>query len=78
MKITYDKVRDVAYFQILEIENDTGVVTHTEDVSDGVYVDYTADERVFGIEILDLSEKIPVKELLSAHKLKARYQARAG
>jgi uncharacterized protein YuzE len=47
MRITYDTQVDVLYIRFIE-----ATVT-TEHVAEGVAVDYTADGRIAGIEILD-------------------------
>lgn len=36
------------------------------EVSEGINVDMTADNRIVGIEVLDASEKIPLRSLLSS------------
>lgn len=47
MKITYDSEVDVLYFQFL----DTTVTT--EHLAEGIAVDYDAEGRLAGIEVLD-------------------------
>ena len=51
MKITYDAEVDALYIRFL----DTTVTT--EHVADGIAVDYAADHRIAGIEILDARKR---------------------
>lgn len=60
MKIHYDKKVDALY---IELGNETpeGVI----ELSEGVNIDTTADEKIVGIEILNASKKIDLKTILS-------------
>lgn len=58
MKIYYDKEVDVAYIE-LSSEKPDGVVESKE----GVHLDITADNRIVGIEFLDVSKKISLSSL---------------
>lgn len=60
MKIYYDKEADAAYIE-LSTEKPQGVV----EVSEGINVDMTADDKIIGIEVLDASEKISLKSLFT-------------
>ena len=60
MKISFDPEADALYIQF-----QTGKIKHTRKVSDGVMVDIAKDGRVFGIEILDASRRIPRRQLTS-------------
>jgi uncharacterized protein YuzE len=51
VKITYDAEVDALYIRFL----DTTVTT--EHVADGIAVDYAADHRIAGIEILDARKR---------------------
>ena len=51
MKITYDSDVDVLYIRFLE------TTVTTEHVAEGIAIDYAADGRVAGIEILDASAR---------------------
>jgi uncharacterized protein YuzE len=60
MKVYYDKKADAVYLE-LSAEKPDGVV----EITDGVNLDTTSDNRVVGIEILDASRRIPLSSLLS-------------
>ena len=59
MKITYDKEADVMYIQIREAEHGS-----TREVAPGLILDLDPTGEVTGIELLYVSERIPIKELL--------------
>ncbi|MGD2250565.1 MAG: DUF2283 domain-containing protein [Candidatus Methanofastidiosia archaeon] len=58
MKITYDPKIDVVYIQFQE-----GEYTISKEIGDGIVVDYTEDKKVMGIEILEVSQKMPLKNI---------------
>lgn len=58
MKVTYDPVADAMYIYF----SDEKKSTRTEEVSDDLMVDYSGKELI-GIEVLDVSKKLPKKEL---------------
>ncbi len=60
MKISYDPKVDAAYIYFLGNKKST----RTEEISEGLLVDYNGSDLV-GIEILDVSKKLPKKELKS-------------
>jgi uncharacterized protein YuzE len=53
MFLTYDEQADAVYVQFARTS-----VARTEELSDGVAVDYDADGRAVGVESLDVSEGI--------------------
>ncbi len=59
MKVYYDKKTDSIYIELSQKRPD-GVVEMTE----GVNLDTTSDNKIVGIEILNASQKISVKSLL--------------
>ncbi len=60
MRITYDKMADAAYIQLMEVDNRRGIVEHSERTKRGeVIVHFTKEGKIFGIEILDASELLP-------------------
>ena len=59
MKITYDSEVDVLYFQFLE-----AAVT-TEHLAEGIAVDYDAEGRLAGIEVLDALKRFQDPRVLS-------------
>ena len=58
MKIFYDKETDSAYIELSQ-EAPTGVV----EVSDGVNIDTTDNNKIVGIELLNASTKFSVDTL---------------
>ena len=60
MKISYDQETDAAYIQLSE-QKPSGVV----EMAEGVNLDVTEDGKIVGIEILDATQKIPLKSLFS-------------
>jgi uncharacterized protein YuzE len=59
MKIYYDKETDAAYLELSQ-ETPEGAIEMTE----GVNLDTTKDNRIVGIEILNVSKKISLESLL--------------
>ena len=62
MKIIYDKKADAVYIQLSELQPD-GVV----EISEGINIDTTGDNKLVGIEILDASNKLDLQTILSYH-----------
>jgi len=58
MKINYDKEIDAAYIQLSDLRP-TGVV----EIAEGVNLDVTESDQVVGIEILNVTQKFPLKSL---------------
>ncbi len=52
MKVQYDPAADAMYLRLAE-----GQVVGGDEVRDGVVLDYDADGRVLGVEILNLSRR---------------------
>jgi len=57
MRITYDSEVDALYIRFIE----TSVTT--EHVAEGIAVDYAADGRIAGIEILDARQRFGAPEV---------------
>ena len=55
MKFEYSKDEDALYIYFKEVE-----VSRSEDVDEGIIIDYDALDDVVGIEILDASSRIDV------------------
>lgn len=53
MKIEYDPKADAMYIRLL-----AGEVADSDEVREGVVLDYDADGRVIGIEMLDVSRRV--------------------
>ncbi|HDZ01705.1 MAG TPA: DUF2283 domain-containing protein [Nitrospirae bacterium] len=60
MKVYYDKEVDALYIKLGNKTPD-GVT----EISEGVNIDTTSDDRIVGIEILDASKKIDIKTIMS-------------
>jgi uncharacterized protein YuzE len=58
MKITYDPKIDAIYIQFQEEEYNI-----SKEIGDGIVLDYTKDGKVIGIEILEVSQKMPLKNI---------------
>jgi len=60
MKVYYDAAANAVYLELSKEQPD-GVI----EISEGVNLDTTKDNRVVGIEILNASERIPLASRLS-------------
>ena len=58
MKIEYSKAADALYVYFREIE-----VARSEDIQDGVVVDFDDRGQIVGIEILDVSSRLSLADL---------------
>ena len=58
MKISYDKEADATYITIR-----SGDFAENREVIDGVIIDTNSSGELLGIEILDVSHRIPIEEL---------------
>ncbi len=58
MKITYDPQANALYIQFQE-----GKVGSTKKIEEGILVDLGADGKLFGIEVIGVSERMSLKEL---------------
>ena len=52
MKVQYDPAADAMYIRLSE-----GIVADSDEVRDGVVLDYDANGRVLGIEVLSISKR---------------------
>ncbi len=57
MRVKLDKESDALYIRIDESE-----IVESEEVEPGIILDFSADGRVVGIEVLGLSSRIKSKE----------------
>ena len=60
MKVFYDDEVDALYIKLGE-ENPAGVI----EIEEGINMDTTTDNKIVGIEILNASEKIDLKTMLT-------------
>lgn len=58
MKITFDPKHNIMRIKLRE-----GKYGVSKEVGEGVVIDMTKDNKVMAIEILDVSEKFPKKEI---------------
>ena len=58
MRIKVDLESDALYFRLSEDE-----IEESEEVANGVVVDYSKTGKVIGVEILNLKEKFTLEEL---------------
>lgn len=58
MKLYYDEKVDALYLRF-----DDSVVIESEEVKEGIILDYNNKDQVVGIEILGMSKRIPLPEL---------------
>lgn len=58
MKVRYDKEADGVYIQLSSKRPDGAIET-----AEGLIVHTTSDNEIVGIEILDASEKFPIRNL---------------
>ena len=64
MKFEYSKTEDALYIYFKEVE-----VSRSEDVDEGIIIDYDAMDDVVGIEVLDESSRIDVRDSRAAAAL---------
>ena len=58
MRIRYDKEVDALYLRF-----DDSSVVESEEVKPGIVVDFNAEGKVIGIEVLDLKRQVPPADL---------------
>jgi len=60
LKIEYDKEADALYIQLREANVDDNI-----DIEEGVTVDLDEKKHIVGIEILDASKKLSLKDIIN-------------
>jgi len=60
MRIEYDKEADALYIQLREASVDNNI-----DIEEGVTVDLDEKKHIVGIEILDASKRLSLKDLVN-------------
>ena len=60
MKIEYDKEADALYIQLREAYVDDNI-----DIEEGVTVDLDEKRHIVGVEILDASKKLSLKDIVN-------------
>ena len=60
MKIEYDKTTDALYIQLREAYVDDNI-----DIEEGISIDVDEKRHIVGIEILDASKKLSLKDIVN-------------
>jgi uncharacterized protein YuzE len=60
LRIEYDKEADALYIQLREVSVDDNI-----DIEEGVTIDLDEEKHIVGIEILDVSKKLSLKDLIN-------------
>jgi len=60
MKIEYDREADALYILLRDAEVDDNL-----DITDGVTIDLDANRQVIGLEILDVSKKMSLSDIVN-------------
>ena len=60
MRIEYDKEADALYIQLREANVDDNI-----DIEEGVTIDLDEKRHIIGIEILDASKKLSLKDIVN-------------
>ena len=60
MKIEYDREADALYIQLREAYVDDNI-----DIEEGVTVDLDENKHIVGIELLDVSKKLSLKDIVN-------------
>jgi len=60
MRIEFDQEADALYVQIHE-----DYVAHVKEIEEGVIIDFDRDRKIIGIEILDVTKRFPLEDLVN-------------
>jgi len=60
MKIEYDKEADALYLGLREV-----TVARSEEIEEGVVVDFDEENHIVGLEVLDVSHRLSAQELVN-------------
>jgi uncharacterized protein YuzE len=60
LKIEYDREADALYIQLREVDVEDNI-----DIEEGITVDLDEKRHIVGIEILDASKKLSLKDLVN-------------
>jgi uncharacterized protein YuzE len=60
LRIEYDKEADALYIQLRDVSVDDNI-----DIEEGVTIDLDEEKHIVGIEILDASKKLSLKDLIN-------------
>ena len=64
MKVEYDQDADAAYMCLKDEEIKKGEVDHTLSMSNTVNLDFNKEDKLIGIEILNVSKNLIKKEVV--------------
>ena len=62
MRIEYDREANALYIQMQEKE-----VAKTREVEEGVLIDFDGENRLIGIEILDVTNRFNLADIVNLH-----------
>ena len=74
MQIYYNDRSDLLYIRL----DDRGQEVLNRDVAEGVTLDIGADERIVGIEILDASRRLDLRQVLPIASTRSAAEVEAG
>lgn len=60
MRIEFDQEADALYVQIHE-----AYVAHVKEIEGGVIIDFDKNRRIIGMEILDVTKRFPLEDLVN-------------
>jgi len=72
MRIEFDQEADALYVQIHE-----AYVAHVKEIEEGVIIDFDKNRRIIGMEILDVTKRFPLEDLVNLRVENFPLEARA-
>jgi len=72
MRIEFDQEADALYVQIHE-----DYVAHVKEIEEGVIIDFDKNRRIIGMEILDVTKRFPLEDLVNLRVENLPLEARA-
>ena len=60
MRIEFDQEADALYVRIHE-----AYVAHVKEIEEGVIIDFDKNRRIIGMEVLDVTKRFPLKDLVN-------------
>ncbi len=72
MRIEFDQEADALYVQIHE-----AYVAHVKEIEEGVIIDFDENRRIIGMEILDVTKRFPLEDLVNLRVENLPLEARA-
>jgi len=62
MRIEYDREADALYIQMQE-----KYVAKTKEIEEGVLIDFDGENKLIGIEILDVTKRFALSDIVNLH-----------